>query len=375
MFEKTKALCESFLKMGVPCFDLLVRKDGEVIFRHMGGYIDVENKIPIKGDELYNIYSCSKPITVTAMMQLWEKGLFDLDDPLYKYLPEYEHMTVKTEEGIVPAKNPILVRQLFTMTAGLTYNLRSPHLLQLREDTQGRCPTREVARYLAREPLAYEPGTQYLYSLAHDVLAALVEVLSGEKFEDYVRKNIFEPMGMTRSDFLMDPAVYDRVATHYRFDAEKGKAVLRDKWPAYRMGTEHASGGAGCVSTVEDYSKFLEGLRTCKLLKKETIDVITRDWHNEEEKKTFPVQDFWYGLGVRMRKPGGVLADFGWGGAAGATGHVDIVNGMTLYYSQHLISSPNQSMRTRVYSAVMADLGYDVPVVIPDNPENNKLTY
>lgn len=375
MFEKTKALCESFLKMGVPCFDLLVRKDGKEIFRHMGGYIDIENKIPIQGNELYNIYSCSKVMTVTAAMQLWEKGLFDLDDPLSKYLPEYAHMTVATEEGVVPAKNPILVRQLFTMTAGFTYNLRSPHLMQLREDTEGRCPTREVARYLAREPLAYEPGTQYLYSLGHDVLAALVEVLSGEKFEVYVRKNIFEPMGMTRTDFLKDPALYDEVATHYRFDAEQGKAVLRDKWPAYRMGTEHASGGAGCVSTVEDYSKFLEGLRTCKLLKKETIDVMTRDWHNEKEKETFPIREFWYGLGVRVRKPGSPLADFGWGGAAGATAHVDIVNGMTLYYSQHLISSPNQSIRTQVYNAVMADLGHDVSVQFPVDPEQNKLTY
>ena len=375
MFEKTKALCDSFLKMGVPCFDLLVRKDGEEIFRHMGGYIDVENKIPIKGDELYNIYSCSKPITVTAAMQLWEKGLFDLEDPLFKYLPEYEHMTVQTEEGIVPAKNKILVRNLFTMTAGLTYNLRSPSLMQLREDTEGRCPTREVARYLAREPLAHEPGTRYLYSLGHDVLAALVEVLSGEKFEVYVKKNIFAPMGMTHTDFLLDPARYDAVATHYRFDAEQGKAVLRDKWPAYRMGTEHASGGAGCVSTVEDYSKFLEGIRTCKLLKKETIDIITRDWLTEEEKKTFPQTAFHYGLGMRMRKPGGVLFDFGWGGAAGATAHVDIVNGMTLYYSQHLISSPNQNIRARVYTAVMEDLGYNVTAELPADPEANKLTY
>ncbi len=374
MFEKTKALCQSFLEMGVPCFDLLVRKDGEEIFRYMGGYIDVENKIPIQGNELYNIYSCSKPITVTAAMQLWEKGLFELDDPLSKYMPEYEHMTVETENGIVPAKNPILVRNLFTMTAGFTYNLRSPALMQLREDTNGRCPTREVARYLAREPLAHEPGTVYLYSLCHDVLAALVEILSGEKFEDYVRKNIFAPLHMERTDFLLDPARYEEVATHYRFDQEQGKAVLRDKWPAYRLGTEHASGGAGCVSTVEDYSKFAEGLRTCKLLKKETIDVITRDWLTDEEKKSFPIQDFWYGLGMRMRKPGSDLADFGWGGAAGATAHIDIQNGVTVYYSQHLLSSPNHSIRTRVYTAVMEDLGYKVTETAID-PNANKLTY
>jgi len=372
MFEKTKALCQSFLEMGVPGFDLIVRRDGEVIFRHMGGYIDVENKLPVQGNELYNIYSCSKPITVTAAMQLWEKGLFDLEDPLSKYMPEYEHMTVQTENGVVPAKNPILIRHLFTMTAGLTYNLRSPSLLQLREDTDGRCPTREVARYLAREPLANEPGTRYMYSLGHDVLAALVEILSGEKFEVYVKKHIFEPMGMTRSDFLLDPARYDEVATHYVF--KEGQAVRRDKWPSYRMGTEHASGGAGCVSTVEDYSKFEEGLRTCKLLKKETIDLITRDWHNESEKTTFPIKAFWYGLGMRVRKPGSDLADFGWGGAAGATAHIDIKNGVTLYYAQHLLSSPNQSIRTQVYSTVMEELGYKATDTTVD-PNANKLTY
>lgn len=372
MFEKTIELCESFLKMGVPFYDILVYRDGKQILRHSGGYVDMENKTPVKGDELLNIYSCSKPITVTAAMQLWEKGLFDLEDKLSKYLPEYENMTVRTENGIVPAKNPILVRQLFTMTAGFSYDLHSPALEQLRIDTQGRCPTREVARYLAKEPLCFEPGTQYRYSLGHDVLAALVEVLSGEKFEDYTRKHIFEPMGMARTDFLKAPEDYEEVATHYVF--KEGKPQLRSKWPAYRMGPEHASGGAGCVSTVEDYMKFLEGLRTFKLLKPETIELITRDWHNEEEKKTFPLTAYHYGLGMRVRNPGTAHADFGWGGAAGATLHVDIPHGISIFYVQHLITSPNQSIRTRVYTAVLQDLGFDVQVEIP-KPEDNLLTY
>lgn len=372
MFEKTKELCESFLKMGVPFFDILVYRDGKELLRYQGGYVDVENKIPVKGDELFNIYSCSKPITVTAAMQLWEKGLFDLEDKLSKYLPEYENMTVRTEKGILPAQKPILIRNLFTMTAGFSYDLRSPQLEQLKLDTDGRCPTREVARYLAKEPLYAEPGTEYRYSLGHDVLAALVEVLSGEKFEDYTRKHIFAPMGMTRTDFLKDPATYEEVATHYVF--RDGKAQLRSKWPAYRLGTEHASGGAGCVSTTEDYMKFLEGLRTFKLLKKETIELITRDWLSEEEKKTFPLAAYNYGLGMRSRKPGTDHADFGWGGAAGATLHIDIPHGISLFYVQHLITSPNTAIRSRVYTAVLQDLGYDVEVEIP-KPEENQLTY
>ena len=204
------------------------------------------------------------------------------------------------------------------------------------------------------------------------MLAALVEVLSGEKFEDYTKKHIFDPMGMTRTTFLKDPATYEEVATHYVF--REGAPVKRSKWPNYRLGPEHASGGAGCVSTVEDYIKFVEGLRTCKLLKKETIDLIRQDHLNEQEKKTFPLAAYHYGLGMRSRNPGTDHDDYGWGGAAGAVLNIDPRHGISIFYAQHLLSSPNQSIRTRVYTAVLQDLGYDVQVEIP-HPDDNKLTY
>lgn len=368
MFENTKALCQRFLEMGVPFLDVLVYQNGKEIFRHKAGFTDPEKTVPVRGDERYNIYSCSKPITVTAAMQLWEKGLFDLDDKLSKYMPEFENMTVLQEDGtVLPAKNPILVRQLFTMTAGFSYDLHSPWLEQLRVDTEGRCPTREVARYLAKEPLRYEPGTKYLYSLGHDVLAALVEVLSGEKYENYVKKHIFDPLGMERSTFLLDPQEYDGLVNHFVY--KDGQAQLRSKWPAYRLGTEHASGGAGCVSTVEDYMKFMEGVRTFKLLKRETIEVITRDWHNEDERKFYPGNAYYYGLGVRVHTPGTDLKDFGWGGAAGATLHIDIPNGVCVYMAEHITVPPNRLTRARIYVAVMKDLGYDVELVMPSVPE------
>ncbi|MBE6713537.1 MAG: beta-lactamase family protein [Ruminococcaceae bacterium] len=373
MFENTKALCALFPKMGVPGFDLIVMRDGKEILRHMGGYMDLEKKIPVQGNELYNIYSCSKPITVTAAMQLWEKGLFDLEDEVSKYLPEFGKMTVQTENGLVPAERPILVRNLFTMTAGLSYALKSPELLKLREETEGRCATRDFARYLAREPLHAQPGTEYRYSLCHDVLAALVEVISGQKFEQYVKEHIFLPMGMTRSDFLLPIEDYDKVATLYKF--MEGKPVPITKVPGYRLGTEHASGGAGCVSTVEDYVRFAEGLRTHTLLKKETVDLITKPWLNESEARSYPLNAYTYGLGMRMRRPGSAAADFGWGGAAGASLHIDRKNGISLYYSQHLLASPNQSIRPQIYNAVLKDLGFDVQVKFPDDETLNQLTY
>ena len=113
MFERLKKFCDSFLEFGVPGFDLAVYKNGECILRHMNGYSDLENKIKISGNERYNIYSCSKVITCTAALQLFEKGLFSLEDKLCDYMPEFKEMTVKTDDGIKKAQNPILIKHLF----------------------------------------------------------------------------------------------------------------------------------------------------------------------------------------------------------------------------------------------------------------------
>ena len=107
MFEKTKDFCDSFLDLGVPGFDLAVYKGGECVLRYLNGYSDLENKIKISGTERYNIYSCSKVITSTAALMLYEKGLFKLEDNLYEYLPEFEEMYVNTAEGIKKAQRKI----------------------------------------------------------------------------------------------------------------------------------------------------------------------------------------------------------------------------------------------------------------------------
>ena len=187
MFEKLKSFCDSFLGMGVPGFDLVIYKDGKCILRYMNGYSDLENKVKIDGNERYNIYSCSKVITCTAALQLWEKGLFSLEDKISDYMPEFKEMTVRTDDGIKKAENPILIKHLFEMTAGFSYGCYSPQLKRCIEETSGKCPTREAMKYLAKEPLLFEPGDRWEYSLCHDVLAAFVEVVSGEKFETYVK--------------------------------------------------------------------------------------------------------------------------------------------------------------------------------------------
>ena len=141
MFPTLKKLLDSFLPMGVPGFDIMICKDGQCIWRYQNGFSDLAAQKRFDGQERYNLYSCSKVITVTAALQLWEKKLFSLDEPLYLYLPEFEKMTVRTEDGVVPAKNQIRIRDLFCMTAGFTYDRNTPNLLQGIRDTDGRAPT------------------------------------------------------------------------------------------------------------------------------------------------------------------------------------------------------------------------------------------
>lgn len=362
MFEHIKNLCSRILDMGIPGFDLIVYQHGQCIFRHMGGYADLEKKLPMTGKERYHIYSCSKPITCVAAMQLWERGLFDLEDPLGSYMPEFTEMTVRTEDGIRKAEKPILIRHLFEMTAGFSYDVHSPWLEVLRRETNGRCPTRESMKYLAREPLLFEPGEKWNYSLCHDVLAALVEVLSGQRFEDYVRVHIFEPLGMEDSTFLPTDADLESLTAQYRF--ENGQAVECGTGNQYRLGSEYASGGAGCVSTVEDYIKFLEALRTGTILKPETVALMATDRLTEEHRKTYTkAETHGYGLGIRTPKAGGVHTDYGWGGAAGAYLAVDPVYDLTLYWGQHMLGSPAQGIRTQIHEQLLADLlGTDTPL-------------
>ncbi len=378
MFEQTKALCDQFLKMGIPGFDLIVYQNGQCVLRYMGGYADPENRIPMKGKEKYHIYSCSKLFTCVAAMQLWEKGLLSLEDNLSDYMPAFRDMTVKTETGIQKAKNPIKIHHLFEMTAGMNYDLQTPALREYYKECGGSCPTVELVNQLAKTPLLFEPGEGWYYSLCHDVLAALVEVLSGQKFEDYVKEHIFVPLGMEHSDFLHPMEDWEGFARQYRYD-DKTKQYQPWRENTYRPGREYASGGAGCVSTVEDYIKFLEALRIGDvILKKDTIALMATDRLTEQQRSmyTYGTSSIGYGLGMRTPRQDPGYTEFGWGGAAGAFASVDPVNHITIYYGQHVLLSPTQPLRSWLYRTVCADLRGE-KITIPELEQNydKRITY
>lgn len=351
MFQDLDKLLNEFLAQGIPSLDCIVYQHGKCVYRKTGGFSDEARTVPTHGKERYYIYSCTKIITCVAALQLWEQGKFDLDDPLYRYLPEFEQMTVRNGETIVPAKNTITVRDLFRMTAGFTYDRSTPNWKQCYTDTNGTCPTREVMRYFAKDPLYYEPGTKWLYSLAHDVIAALVEVWSGMTFGAYVKQYIFDPLGMDRTSINLPDSLMDEVAAQYRFnDATQTYIQVTRRNQGFQVGSDYESGGAGAISTTEDYIKLLEALRIGDIiLKKETIDMMATDQLTDQQRQFHGVGAYGYGLGVRCPANGKHdVTDFGWGGAAGAYAAVDRTNGITVFYAQHVLNSPNRTRRGEV---------------------------
>lgn len=343
MLEKLDAVLNGFTEMGIPGWDCIVMQDGKVVYRKMDGFSDYERTLPVSGKERYNLYSCSKPITCVAALKLWEEGKYKLSDKLSDYMPEFENMTVKTAEGVVAAEKPILIKNLFTMTSGFDYGVGWPIRERMRKETNCECATRDVMREFANVSLPYQPDAQWQYGLSHDILAGLVEVISGERFGEYVRKNIFEPLGMDNSTFLLPDEELDTISAQYRYNAEtKEYKPIGPEIDVYKYGSLYESGGAGVVSTVEDYIKFLEALRVGDvILKKETIDLMTSNILTEEQAKTYwRTASHGYGLGVRTPKEG-VSFDFGWGGAAGSFLLVDRTHNVTMFYAQHVLSSPN----------------------------------
>lgn len=366
MFERLDNMLDNALKFGIPGYDCVVYHKGECVYRRFGGSSSREENIPMNGKELYNIYSSSKLITVVAAMQLWEKGMFDLEDDLCEYMPEFTHMNVKGEGGkITPAKNKIKIKHLFTMSAGMHYDTNADAIIRAKGETNGVCQTREVMRYLATEPLEFEPGTKWRYSFAHDVLAAFIEVLTGKPFGEYVKENIFEPAGMENTTFLFDDSELHKIAEQYRYHADETEELNKldpdaDKYRSdggfanvgkaiqnYKFGTKYESGGAGCISSTDDYIKLLEGIRTEKVLKGETFDMMSINQFKEEQLDLFWERPNGYGYGLGFKCPfdsNSPLTNVGWGGAAGSHWFIDKENAITLCYHQHVLSGPSAGL-------------------------------
>jgi CubicO group peptidase (beta-lactamase class C family) len=370
---------------GVHGLDFKLMKEHKTVYRHMAGCSDYALSVPVSENDLYEVYSCTKIITMTAVMQLIEQGKIGLFDELEKYLPEFSKMWIASDfrlgkwpfkwptlaSPLVPAKNKILIHDLMSMTAGLSYDVASEVIQEKKRETGNRVGTREMIRALARMPLICEPGTRYSYALGHDVLAAVVEVVSGIPYSQYLKKNIFDPLAMTDMYFHIPESQKYRVSAQYMQDMQTG-VIAPHSGNLFCLSEAYESGGAGLACTVDAYSKVLDtlangGVGTSgeRILQPESILIMSRNWLTDQQLEDFEKSGkvgYGYGLGVRTlidasasKSP---LGEFGWDGAAGAYALVDPINHISIFYAHEILgmitaySEIHPTIRDLVYEAL-----------------------
>jgi len=388
-FDLMKDFMRRLTSWRIPGNCISICIDNKEVFSYQSGFESVEKKTKMSDDKLFNIYSCSKITTVTAALQLFENGYFLLDDPLYDFIPEYKEMFIKDGSGnITKAKHPITLRHLFTMTSGLTYDLNTPAFDKATKLTNGKMNTLTVAKCIADDPLSFEPGTTWQYSLSHDILAAVVEVVSGRKFRDYVKENIFMPLDMNES-YYHSSAVIDRVSEQYRYfnsdevdtvklqsaaknDADGILTNVGKEVQNFVFGDEYDSGGAGITTSISDYSKFLSALANSgtgatgeRILSPGTIELLRTNQLAQKQKESFnwsQLRGYGYGLGVRtmtnLAEGGscGSVGEFGWGGAAGSTALIDPNLHLSMLYAHHMLNPQEEYYQPRLRNVLYACL-------------------
>ena len=382
-FEYMKNFMDSLTEWIVPGNSVVIYKDGKKVFEYSSGYSDLEKKIKKTGEEQLYIYSCSKVATVTAALQLYEQGKFLLSDPLYEYLPEFKKMYVKDGDRIKAAENPITIRDLFTMTAGLSYATNTPAFEKARKLTDGKMDTRTVIKCIAEEPLLFEPGARWNYSLCHDVLAVLAEVVSGMRFSEYMKKYIFEPLDMNNSyyhtpnDVIISPQyIYEIQDTKNIVELQQKEHTIGVVKRAYGnelvFGENYDSGGAGIITTVDDYAKFAAalansgtGLNNNRILSSATVKLMKTNQLNEAQRKTMNwrrLRGYGYGLGVRTlidkaeSGSNSSIGEIGWGGAAGATIIADTEEKVALFYAHHMLNPQEEYYQPRLRNVLYSCL-------------------
>ena len=320
-------------------YNVLIRQGGEQIAYVNAGYANIAAAAPIRRDSIFRLYSQSKPITSAAVMILIERGLIDLFDPVEIYLPGFANPKVMTGDGVVPAKRSVNIMDLLGMTAGVAYpdgdavgQVTAELFIQNQKDIAagGGLGTVEFCNRIGQLPLTFHPGEQFRYSTCADILGAVVEVVSGKPYAQFLREEIFEPLGMKDTAFWVPAEKQDRFVTTYKrvnggldeFHQQHLCVGVYDREPAF------ASGGAGLVSTLDDYSRFAEmllrggELNGARILRKATID-----WMTQPQLGGSAIWDslagFSYGKLMRVCTTPGLapglarLGEYGWDGWLG----------------------------------------------------------
>lgn len=295
MKEAVKRVLEaSVAKNYVAGASLLVLQDGKELLFEQAGFRDRENQIGFDRDTICRLYSMSKPVTAVAVMILMERGLIDLADPVSMYLPAYAGMQVFEEGKLVPVKRDIMIKELLCMTSGCVYpgmgTDAEKEMAKLFEKidqklyTEEQMTTMEIVNAIGGCPLDFQPGAHWKYGTGADILGGIVETVSGMKFSEFLKKEIFEPLEMKDTGFYVPEEKQSRLAKVY--DVVEGEL---QEFKTNHLGIRYTqkgapafeSGGAGLVSTLDDYAKFAQMLMNRgeyqgkRLLQQATVEYLT----------------------------------------------------------------------------------------------------
>src|SRR5207302_240765 len=356
----------------------LVARRGSVVWFKAQGMADAEAGKPMRPDTLFRICSMTKPITSVAVMMLYEEGRFLLDDPVSKYLPEFKNQNVLVkpatgESYTIPVTREITIRDLLRHTSGLTYHwndMLGP-MYKTANVAHGLLPydgtIEDSVKRLAALPLLFRPGERWEYSLGVDVLGRLVEVVSGKPLDEFFRTRIFEPLGMKDTYFYPPEDKLQRLAAAYTYYPDKGLNRFPDTPIAegpfvysadypYRSPKKLFSGGAGLVSTVEDYTRFcfmmLDGgkVGNTRLLSRKSIELMTHD----QLGKISSDRGFGLGFGVDgVKEPLSELGspgEFDWGGFFYTAFSIDPKEQMIVIFMAQLHPSGGLSLDRQVHA-------------------------
>jgi len=360
---------------------ILIARHGEPAYLDRVGLMDVDRRKPLREDTLFRIYSMTKPVTCAAALILLEEGCLNLSDPVSDYIPAFKRMWVVAdpadpELNAVEQERPVTIRHLMTHTAGLTYG---------DDDTPlGRLYVRRVWGPLQRDPamaletwvkaaagmpLAFQPGTAFRYSIAHDVLGYLVQVVSGIPFDVFLKERIFDPLRMADTGFFVPAEKKERFAELYTRDEQGLRTAQSHQNLDFHNPNTMPGGGGGLVSSMNDYYRFAQMLLNKgeldgeRILGRKTVELMTL---NHLPPGVHPFEEAWrgYGLGVSVlqdvaasQEPGSV-GNFGWSGAAGTHFWVDPVEDllgilMVQILPGSLADPLPQQLRTLTYQALV----------------------
>jgi CubicO group peptidase (beta-lactamase class C family) len=370
----------------LPGWMVVIGREGQVAYSAMGGRRDLEAGLPVEADTLWRIYSMTKPITTVAAMMLWEEGAFELKDEVARFIPAFADARVYVAGSSLkpvtePLVEPVRLWHLMTHTSGLTYGFHWTHVVDALYRSKGfewgTPPGMDLAACCdayARLPLLFQPGTEWNYSVATDVLGRVVEVVSGRSLDQFFTERIFGPLGMTDTGFQVKEADAGRLAALYSPDPRSGRATRNDLMGGKILEPPSAlSGGGGLASTAYDYHRFAQmllnggeldgvrllGPRTVRYMASNhlpggvDLEAFGRPLFSET---TFDGVGFGLGFSVVQdpvaNKSPASAGEFAWGGAASTAFWIDPVERMTVLFLTQLLPSSTYPLRSQLHQLV-----------------------